>query len=579
TPAPFPLAVRSPYLNSYINGPAGSSYSERWPKFWNLDNVLGWSGVIRVDGKPFVLWGGQNVLGSLNGVGIPTLTGLRMTASQTILSITAGPMRVTVTFLSPIHRHNLALQSLPFSYVAVDASATDNSKHSLQFYSDISHEWVSGDPSNVVAWNTTTASSTIFHSGSRQDKDSMTETSGIAEDSTVYYAMAAANGATYQTGTDITLRLGFVNDGKLNNTADTRYRAINQDWPVLAHSIDLGEIEATSPGTVVWGIGLVRDPGIDYEPSQDAAAKSRSSYFWTLYSSVDDAINTFMSGFTNARKEATALDNMISSDAETVSDDYSELISLSARQAMALDYTVAKGSDGNWNKSDIMVFAKDVGTSRRVNPVEVLYASFSSLLYFNETWLGYALEPLLRAQDGKGVGYAAPDLGDAYPTATFDTSKLNATRAIEDSGSMLIMGCAHAKFSNDTSKIQRYYALYKQWADYFAVCTLRLLISFSTDSDGTPKQNMANLALKGILGTRAMAEISAAVENNGDHSTYLASSSMISSWKSQYTSSDTGRHLVATDGNATSWSLVYNLFADRLLGFDLVGSDASVLTI
>ncbi len=56
-----------------------------------------------------------------------------------------------------------------------------------------SEEWVSGDPSNVVAWNTTTASSTIFHSGSRQDKDSMTETSGIAEDSTVYYAMAAVS--------------------------------------------------------------------------------------------------------------------------------------------------------------------------------------------------------------------------------------------------------------------------------------------------------------------------------------------------------------------------------------------------
>ncbi len=63
--------------------------------------------------------------------------------------------------------------------------------------------------------------------------------------------------------------------------------------------------------------------------------------------------------------------------------------------------------------------------------MEVLYAALSSMLYFNETWLGYALEPLLRAQDGKGVGYAAPDLGDAYPTATFDTSKLNATRAIE----------------------------------------------------------------------------------------------------------------------------------------------------
>ncbi len=43
-----------------------------------------------------------------------------------------------------------------------------------------------------------------------------------------------ANGATYQTGTDITLRLGFVNDGKLNNTADTRYRAINQCVTMLS---------------------------------------------------------------------------------------------------------------------------------------------------------------------------------------------------------------------------------------------------------------------------------------------------------------------------------------------------------
>ncbi len=48
-------------------------------------------------------------------------------------------------------------------------------------------------------------------------------------------------------------------------------------------------------------------------------------------------------------------------------------------------------------------------------------------------------------------------------------------------------------------------------------------MSFSTDSDGERKQNMANLALKGILGLRAMAEIGAAVGDEGDHSTYSVS--------------------------------------------------------
>ncbi len=73
-----------------------------------------------------------------------------------------------------------------------------------------------------------------------------------------------------------------------------------------------------------------------------------------------------MSAFKDARQRATTLDESISSDAKNVSDAYYDLVSLSARQAMALDYTVTKGSDGSWNKSDIMIFAKDVGTSRSV---------------------------------------------------------------------------------------------------------------------------------------------------------------------------------------------------------------------
>jgi len=50
---------------------------------------------------------------------------------------------------------------------------------------------------------------------------------------------------------------------------------------------------------------------------------------------------------------------------------------------------------------------------RRVNPVEIIYASFPAFLYLNATLAGRLLEPLLEFQSSElyGQAYAAPDLG------------------------------------------------------------------------------------------------------------------------------------------------------------------------
>ena len=43
------------------------------------------------------------------------------------------------------------------------------------------------------------------------------------------------------------------------------------------------------------------------------------------------------------------------------------MISLSARQAMAsTELTISKGSDGQWNMSDVRMYMKDTGDSRSV---------------------------------------------------------------------------------------------------------------------------------------------------------------------------------------------------------------------
>jgi hypothetical protein len=60
------------------------------------------------------------------------------------------------------------------------------------------------------------------------------------------------------------------------------------DSPVFGIAVDLGSIKATS-SPVVWAIGLVRDPAIQYVDSL-GRPQERSSYFWTQYPTVGAAV-------------------------------------------------------------------------------------------------------------------------------------------------------------------------------------------------------------------------------------------------------------------------------------------------
>ncbi|KAK0500708.1 hypothetical protein EDD18DRAFT_1101725 [Armillaria luteobubalina] len=417
--------------------------------------------------------------------------------------------------------------------------SNDGQEHSIQLYSDITAEWVSGDPESLAEWSTTKTESSTIHKAARQSLSSMQEIGSLAEDTTVYYAFPLSNDTTYQTGDSGVVRSEFQTNGS----------------------------------SVVWAIGLVRDPVISL--SSTSGNNNRSSYFWTAYNTVSDAIDFFLGDFSNPKQRAIGLDNKIVSDARQISDNYADLVTLAARQALAVDITVSKDRQGQWNTSDVMSFMRDMGNSRRVNPVDIIYASFPAYLYFNATWAGYFLEPLLRYQQSLQYTkiYAAPDLGSSYPNAAGNTNP-SIFGAIEDTGNMLIMGWAHARFSGDGSSISRYYDLYKKWADYLVSVTL--CPNGYTDADGLSNTNMTNLAIKGIIAIKAMSEISQALGRSQDSEIYSSTAkSYVEQW--QIAAGSTG-HLLSTYGSAadsSSWSLVYNLFADKLLGTELVDSSVS----
>lgn len=201
-PASVPLAVRSPYLSAWLNQGSGTALNADWPRFWTgsvrsvglchittfsrLEQILGWAGYVKVDGTTYNFLGtpgvpGTNALKAVQksltvrirseGTQRMVTDASQFTATQSIFVMTAGPVDLTVTFLSPVEvcslssRPGLELigtwqptdlvkQSLPFSYLALSAAPNDGKVHSVQLYSDISAEWVTGDNSLSANWTT-----------------------------------------------------------------------------------------------------------------------------------------------------------------------------------------------------------------------------------------------------------------------------------------------------------------------------------------------------------------------------------------------------------------------------------------
>ncbi|KAH9892777.1 DUF1793-domain-containing protein [Cubamyces lactineus] len=566
-PAAVPLSIRSPYMSIWqqcVNGSPPLSHA--WPLFWGLQSIMGWAGKIRVDGITYA-WLGDDYGPPF----VANVTNVQITPTRSIYVMQAGPMNVTVTFLSPIEPSDWVLQSLPFSYVSVEASSLDGQPHDVQVYSDISAEWLSGDRSSLVRWSQHSTEHSIYHEINLQSPQQGVEINHQAQDGIAYYAMANRSGLTWQIAQDTTSRGQFHDHGVLTNTFTTAFASISPIFTVYAISVDLGT--ATTFGPVTWAVGYVRNPSISYTTPAGNVEQLRP-YFVTRYGvdNIGEAIDAWTTSFSDIEARAIAFDEAVMGNASKISSHYADLVSLATRQTLgSLDITVSTDSTGQPNASDVRIFMKDIGSSsmntERVNPVEKMYAALPALLYVNASLVGPLLRPLLDAQDNLTTPYAAPDIGPAYPNAT-GVNLSQADQGVEQTGNMLIMLYAHARFSGDGSLLSAHYGLAKRWANYLV--DQALTPSNQVDADNEGASNMTNLAIKGIIGVKAMAEISRALGQDLDAQQYDShAAALVGSWQSLATSSDQ-QHILGTYGDQNSWALMYNIYADLLLGTNIV---------
>ncbi|KAF8639975.1 hypothetical protein AX17_001222 [Amanita inopinata Kibby_2008] len=568
-PAAIPLAVRTPYLSAWLQQGTGAALNDVWPTFWT-GQIVGWAGLVKVDGAAYSFLGAPNVPGASFAKAVQKSS--EFTATRSIFVLSAGPVDITVTFLSPVEPTDLVKQSIPFAYLAVSAASTDGAPHNVQVYSDISAEWVSGSNSLTATWSTT-VDNIITHQVQLQDQSLFAEINDHTQYGSAYYSTSNSASATYQTAADTTARAQFINNGRLTNTLDTNFRAINNRWPVFALAHDLATVTTSTPPTL-FTVGHIRDPAISYIVA-GGQTQSRTIYSLTQFQTASAVISAFFGDYGNALGRAQAFDAKINADASAISADYADIVALSVRQALAAtEITISKNSDGSWNTSDIIVFMKEISSDGNVNTVDVIFPAWPILLYTNPAIGKYLLEGLFRYQaTGQYPNkWSVHDLGSSYPLALGHNDGADEPMPVEESGNMVIMALSYALKTSDMSHLSQYYNLLDQWTQFLISDSLIPANQISTDDFAGPLANQTNLAIKGIVGIKAMSEIAGMLGDTAKSSNYSSiADDYVNKWQT-YAISTTGPHLTLSYGNDSSWGLSYNLYADKLLKLNLFPS-------
>jgi Domain of unknown function (DUF4965) len=247
------------------------------------------------------------------------------------------------------------------------------------------------------------------------------------------------------------------------------------------------------------------------------------------------------------------------------SSNYVDIVALSARQVLGA--TSFSGTPEN-----PLIFLKEISSNGNCQTVDVIFPSAPFFLYTNPTWLAYLLEPLLEHQlSGQYPNkYSMHDLGLHFPNETGHSDGRDEYMPVEECGNMLIMGLAlfnslkkSSAFDSISSRpifgsksafplvtntangiahidksvssstkstkqaiswLKQNYPLWKQWTGYLIEFSLEPHNQLSTDDFAGWLALQTNLALKGIVGIKAMAEIAELVGEEKDAKYYKVSS-------------------------------------------------------
>ncbi|CAF9909220.1 MAG: hypothetical protein HETSPECPRED_008882 [Heterodermia speciosa] len=541
----------------------------------------------------------------------------------------AGPLEIVISFLSPITPTSTLRQSIPASYLNVQVKGESN----VDIYLDLNGQWASGDRGSEIVWGLGTWELGSSGKGlktwriTKETEALFSEVRDQAEWGTLHFT--APSDVRHEAGTSAILRQRFARTGTLQNEIDEDFRGIMEEEPVFAFAKSF-VLNSTKPSSKVGSDSVLFTIAHTQDPVVQFASARGLTYMRPLWASWFPSVGKLLSfhymDYQNAAKLAGEYAARIVEDAQkSGSEDYADIVSLAARQIIG-------ATSFSGIPDDPILFIKEISSNGNFQTIDIMFPASPFFLYTNPRWLAYMLEPTIEhTLSGQYPNkYAMHDLGAHFPNATGHPDGNDEKMPVEECGNILMMGLALVQsltYDDETSAgspwsslgggdfdpnpsssafplnqldtrddiiglddswggstkgakqarkwVERSYRLWRQWTGYLVEYALEPSHQLSTDDFAGPLRLQTNLALKGIVGIRAMADIAKVMGNEADVKYFKNISDVyVSKWEELGMSRD-GSHAKLAYYWYGSWTTLYNLFNDALLCFHLDGTSLS----
>ena len=325
----YPLAVKSPYLSTW--GPGKQVLSDAataQPEFW-AGQPINWPVVARINGQLYSLF---SVPEGTAGVTAATTNSVSYTSSHTIISLSADSVEFTLDFFSPVlvQPADYARQSLPYSYLTVNASTTDSAATSVQILNGVDQTWTAQNGASNLNYN---ASSTFgFFTFYNPNDVVFTESKDMATFGSIIFSGPTTHSLTQACGTDANIYSSFASSGALS-ASNPAEACGNNDLAALAQ--DMGDI-SKADGSVTFSIGFDRDSAINY------LGATQTGYYRTQWQTVSEALDQVWGDFETVLDRSLSFDVEVRTRGEKISSQYADLVEASVRQTFgAIELTVS----------------------------------------------------------------------------------------------------------------------------------------------------------------------------------------------------------------------------------------------
>ncbi|KAK6514513.1 hypothetical protein TWF281_004711 [Arthrobotrys megalospora] len=593
TPATIPLFVRNPYLSLWLQNARQEPWS-RWPMFWT-GMEIGFGVMLRVNNTVYPLLGKpHDSLDSDNKkeytISFPEYHGVDFDASTTWLKYSVGEkssggggwVDVKLTFTSPVTVNDTMRQSIPAGYLEVEVEGDVD----CEVYADVNGLWVTGDRGSHIQWEMVEHGGLRSWKVTRSREEHFSEKWDRAEWGSLYFT--APKSIHFESNDSGPMRRRFAKGSSLRNATDTHFREVMDAEPVFAFSKSFhlsGNDSAPRYESAIFTIAHIQD-----EVARFASARGITNMrpLWKgFFDDHLDLIHFHYHDYSTASAEADKFNKQLVEHASramsgVAAETYTEILLLSTRQVLG-------GTSFSGTPSRPLLFLKEISSDGNFQTIDVIFPAFPFFLYVNPSWLRYLLEPLLEHQSA-GLypnDYSMHDLGSSFPNATGHPDGRDEYMPVEECGNMLIMGASVVgnlveengggekgrKVAKewlegawgDGGRFRGRYDLWRKWTGYLVEFGLLPATQLSTDDFAGRLANQTNLALKGILGIKAMAELAAVVGNTKDEKHFSdIADKYIKTWHSLAISRD-GTHTKLAYHWQGSWGTLYNLYADSLL--------------